>query len=467
MLDLEPTQALAWSLAPFALFGALSPLRREVRDDHGIVLAAVAVNVAIAGPRGFVPIALAAGVAVIVLFVRGRSASDDHQAARAARKLDVQRLLITMVALTAATAAVTAFYVAGLDDTFPMRLDTAGSAFAAFAAGVVGVVVSLGIRVVAYQRLGEGFHRRDPDTFESLLVPYLTTYVAGAAVVGWCLAMFQPEVWWLTTLAFAWTIPVHLLAQADIRQRRAAEVLRREALVQQRLVAIGEIAARVRHQSRHEVGLMGWSTHRLRALLHAEPPIDRGAIDHELDALGAATERLTASLAFELADDGAPRTAPTASGQSVGILVATVYESLGGKMRLKSVDVGIEMDDATAHRCPPDGIYDALFNLVDNALDAAATRVSIGAAIDDGRLVVRVTDDGPGLSLDAARALEPFVTTKPDGTGMGLAIADAIAADLGGRISYERAHDGTTFRLDIPMAADGPLVPVPHSLRDP
>jgi two-component system sensor histidine kinase FlrB len=54
---------------------------------------------------------------------------------------------------------------------------------------------------------------------------------------------------------------------------------------------------------------------------------------------------------------------------------------------------------------------------------------------------------------DAARAFEPFFTTKADGTGMGLAIADAVVGDLGGELRYERVNGHTRFVVTLPRAA--------------
>ena len=72
----------------------------------------------------------------------------------------------------------------------------------------------------------------------------------------------------------------------------------------------------------------------------------------------------------------------------------------------------------------------------------------------DGRevAVVSVGDDGPGLGrLDVRRAFEPFVTTNPDGIGMGLAITEALIGDLGGELRYERTSGWTSFVIVLPM----------------
>jgi signal transduction histidine kinase len=97
-----------------------------------------------------------------------------------------------------------------------------------------------------------------------------------------------------------------------------------------------------------------------------------------------------------------------------------------------------------------------VFNLVDNAIDAAASTVVVELAAPANDIeVLRVCDDGPGLpEHGAARVFEPFFTTKGDGTGMGLAIADALVGDLGGDLRYDRVGDITTFAVTLPAAGD-------------
>ncbi len=73
----------------------------------------------------------------------------------------------------------------------------------------------------------------------------------------------------------------------------------------------------------------------------------------------------------------------------------------------------------------------------------------------DGRaILVSVTDDGPGISADAAqRVFEPFYTTKTVGmgTGLGLSVSYGIAQEHGGRLSVESRPGETTFTLELPV----------------
>jgi signal transduction histidine kinase len=86
-----------------------------------------------------------------------------------------------------------------------------------------------------------------------------------------------------------------------------------------------------------------------------------------------------------------------------------------------------------------DLVHQALLNLARNAAEAGARRITLRAG--DG--YVEVEDDGPGFPPDAAaRAGEPFFTTKVNGSGLGLAVVKKIALAHGGRLEIQPAAPG-------------------------
>ncbi|MGE5182417.1 MAG: sensor histidine kinase, partial [Acidobacteriota bacterium] len=113
-------------------------------------------------------------------------------------------------------------------------------------------------------------------------------------------------------------------------------------------------------------------------------------------------------------------------------------------------------DELPAVRCEPLLFKHALVNLLLNACDAspAGATVHLDVRAEGGEVVFAVTDDGDGIApADAARAIEPFFTTKPagKGTGLGLAIAREIASSHRGSLAIApRDPRGTRAQISVP-----------------
>jgi signal transduction histidine kinase len=104
-----------------------------------------------------------------------------------------------------------------------------------------------------------------------------------------------------------------------------------------------------------------------------------------------------------------------------------------------------------------------VLNLISNAADAAPERgeiriIETTESDPEGHpaVVVRVQDTGPGVSKDVREHLfEPFVTTKPNGTGLGLCVSSSIVVQHGGRLALEPGEGpGATFAIYLPACGD-------------
>jgi two-component system sensor histidine kinase PilS (NtrC family) len=95
-----------------------------------------------------------------------------------------------------------------------------------------------------------------------------------------------------------------------------------------------------------------------------------------------------------------------------------------------------------------------LWNLCLNAVEAMPNggELRVAAAVRCERLEVSVSDTGDGINaVDLSHVFEPFFSTKPEGTGLGLALVHRIIQDHGGEIDVRSAPGlGTTFTLTLP-----------------
>lgn len=106
----------------------------------------------------------------------------------------------------------------------------------------------------------------------------------------------------------------------------------------------------------------------------------------------------------------------------------------------------------------PGALSQVILNLLENGLDAMGGTgvLSLLGEVRNGKVRFSVTDSGPGIpALLHSHIYEPFFTTKEagKGTGLGLYICHQLVEQMGGAIAYRTAPSGTTFTLDLPIAA--------------
>lgn len=139
---------------------------------------------------------------------------------------------------------------------------------------------------------------------------------------------------------------------------------------------------------------------------------------------------------------------------SASALVQALLSALDG-LKLPS-GVAVELDsqaDDEALMCNRDALVGACTNLVNNSVEAGATNVTVAIASANGELVVRITDNGPGFSPEqATQLLEAFYTTKSHGTGLGLAVVQAVVKAHQGRFAIEAPSDGgAVATISLPL----------------
>lgn len=131
---------------------------------------------------------------------------------------------------------------------------------------------------------------------------------------------------------------------------------------------------------------------------------------------------------------------------------------LAAKARAKSASLTVEVPaDLPRVRGIGGELNQVWANLIDNALDAVGVggRVMVTARAEGTRVVVRVTDDGPGIPAEVkSRMFDPFFTTKPvgKGTGLGLDIVRRLVDGNDGQIEVESEPGRTEFRVALPVA---------------
>lgn len=224
-----------------------------------------------------------------------------------------------------------------------------------------------------------------------------------------------------------------------------------------RLAGLGQLAASVAHELRNPLSGIKMNVRVLADELGPE-----AAAEHVLDHIIRETDRMDLYLQelLSLAVDSAgsdDRPAPV-EPVDVGEQVDSVIKLLSGRCEHAGVEVAAEVDSESGKALGDAGrVRQVILNLALNALDVMPyggkleIRVTPASAGEDVR--VEVGDTGPGVETDpGADIFEPFVSTKPQGAGLGLYICRRIVDGLGGRLGYRNRERGATFWFELPAA---------------
>lgn len=140
-------------------------------------------------------------------------------------------------------------------------------------------------------------------------------------------------------------------------------------------------------------------------------------------------------------------------------LGATVRQALGATTARRRPEVDVKTDLAAVPPIAGDplGLRDAIAHLLINAVEASPNggRVIVSARMEGGEAVVSVADTGSGMTPETqARIFEPFFSTKPGGSGLGLALVHRIVRDHGGDLDVRSSPGlGTTVTLTFAAAS--------------
>jgi signal transduction histidine kinase len=233
---------------------------------------------------------------------------------------------------------------------------------------------------------------------------------------------------------------------------RMTEALRthQEQLVQhEKLAGIGRLAAGVAHEINNPLGVILGYVRLLQRKAEGSLAEDLKVVEEEAVRCQEIVEGL-----LDLARPGRVAVERVALREVCNEVVARLQEA----SRLGGVEVRVEGEaSAYAH---PQRVRQVLFNLVKNAAEAAGTGGRVEVRIEaraEGGASVAVSDSGPGVKPeDRRRLFEPFFTTKSSGTGLGLAVSQAIAHAHNGRIEADTGPlGGARFTLHLPPAGEG------------
>ncbi len=226
-----------------------------------------------------------------------------------------------------------------------------------------------------------------------------------------------------------------------------------QVLASQRLEAWKEAVERVIHEIKNPLTPVGLAADTLKTAWQRDRSRFGELFPSAIEMIRGAVRDLKVLIGEFSRFSRLPKMRPERSDPNALVLDALSPYSQGAP---KGVEVTVDLDpDAPEIEADADQLKRVLLNVINNALDAMAEtggELRLRTSAEEGRVVIRVEDDGPGVE-DVERIFEPHYTTKVKGTGLGLAIARQIVAEHGGRIHAESIPDrGTSVQIHLPAA---------------
>ena len=196
----------------------------------------------------------------------------------------------------------------------------------------------------------------------------------------------------------------------------------------QALAALGQMAATLAHEIRNPVASLGMARDRLKQL----------------------SRLLEKTLSLARPISGAPEEI------DLDPVIASAVSTLTLDPRFHGIAMDVTNADGSLTVMALEGpLLQALTNVLLNAAQAqdGEGHVRIDVSRDSRRALVRIHDEGPGIDPEKQQDIfKPFYTTKPAGTGLGLAEVRRAMEAMGGGVVVESVERGACFRLEIPLA---------------
>lgn len=233
--------------------------------------------------------------------------------------------------------------------------------------------------------------------------------------------------------------------------------LERRMLANEKWMSLGRLSGKIAHEVKNPLSSIKAITHVMREEF---PPDNR--FHKDLTMVEGEIDKLTEVVNHLLR--GARPTTDEGHVANICDIVENVANVLRTEASQNNIEIKCRFENGIpAVKADPVNIREIVFNVMYNGTQSISSEGTLSVSVaytetsdeaDTPSILLVVHDTGPGISEeDIPKVLEPFYTTKEDGTGLGLWIVNEKLAELGGHMSVE-STEGTTVRISIPIDID-------------
>ena len=217
---------------------------------------------------------------------------------------------------------------------------------------------------------------------------------------------------------------------------------------------LARLLARLAHEIRNPLSSLDIHVQLLEEDLASLAPQMRGQLTPRLEIIHGELHRLESIVRsfLQLAGPSALDLEPV----EVQKIVTHVCELLRPEAAARQIEIGTALDGTLPEiMADPVRLTQALLNLVINAMQAVerSGRIDVTGKVADGMILLTVRDSGPGIPPEKlASIFDPYFTTKVEGNGLGLWIAQQIVTAHGGTVQAQNgAERGAVFTMLLPV----------------
>ena len=223
--------------------------------------------------------------------------------------------------------------------------------------------------------------------------------------------------------------------------------LEKEAAKNEKLTAMGELASGVAHEIRNPINAIGMIAQRL----NKEFSVSQHQTEYnEITGLLRNEVNRINKIITQFLNYAKPLDVKFAD-VDLKIFFDEIKHLFEEQAKQKKINFIISGDDSKMCVFDPDLIKQALMNIIQNAFEAVSEggEVNINYKTENNKLLINIKDNGPGIHPDTQkRIFDLYFTTRKDGNGLGLSIAQKIIAQHNGSIQLSSSvNEGTIFKI--------------------
>lgn len=225
--------------------------------------------------------------------------------------------------------------------------------------------------------------------------------------------------------------------------------------IQDKMASLGRVAAGIAHEIRNPLSGINIYLNTLKKLHHQEGSEEK--VEQILQHLQSASIKIESVIrrVMDFSKPSEPKLAPI----NINMPIEEAINLSEVSLRKRGVKIEKKLNE-NLPSCHLDAqlIEQVMLNLITNAAEAmkntAETKIiAVTSTVEKDRIQVKVSDSGPGISLNMREMIfDPFYTTKDGSSGIGLSLSHRIITDHGGTLTVSAGeYGGAEFRIEIPI----------------